>query len=112
MVLIGPRPKQPSVFAQLSKEIPCCRMRALVKLGLTEIAQINLGYAENLISHCERARFDLADIRSHYFVRVSHMLWETVKIVFGRSNPKLWQSTRDAYFLTGPARKVLANLSK
>ena len=39
MVLIGPRPEQPCVFAQLSKEIPCYHMRALVKPGLTGTAQ-------------------------------------------------------------------------
>lgn len=57
MSLIGPRPERPEFVAELQKEFPNFKDRLLVKAGISGLAQVRTGYADNIYSY--KAKLDL-----------------------------------------------------
>jgi exopolysaccharide biosynthesis polyprenyl glycosylphosphotransferase len=63
MSLVGPRPEQPAIAAELEGHIPEYRTRMIVKPGLTGWAQINSAYANSIEDMRIKLQFDLYYIK-------------------------------------------------
>ena len=63
MSLVGPRPEQPAIVAQLEREIPFFGYRHLVKPGITGWAQIHQGYAASVDESAIKLSYDLYYVR-------------------------------------------------
>jgi lipopolysaccharide/colanic/teichoic acid biosynthesis glycosyltransferase len=63
MSLVGPRPEQPAIVAQLEREIPYFGYRHLVKPGITGWAQIHQGYAASVDESAIKLSYDLYYVR-------------------------------------------------
>ena len=75
MSLVGPRPEQSELVAQLQPNIPFYRARLLVKPGLTGWAQVNFGYAATLEDTGIKLEYDL------YYIKHRNLLLDFVIIV-------------------------------
>lgn len=75
MSFIGPRPEQPAFYADFARTIPNYRTRQMVKPGISGLAQVEAGYADDFESTRTKLRYDL-----HYIRNMSAML--DVYIVF------------------------------
>jgi len=85
MNLVGPRPHPVSNAELFSEGIPYYSVRCAVRPGITGLAQVRLGYANNLEEETEKMRYDLYYIKHLSFVLDLRILFYTVKIVlFGR----------------------------
>ncbi len=63
MNIVGPRPEQPDIFQELSREVRNYRERQRVLPGITGLAQVNLGYDRSLEDVRKKVGFDLQYIR-------------------------------------------------
>jgi lipopolysaccharide/colanic/teichoic acid biosynthesis glycosyltransferase len=59
MNIVGPRPERPTLFADLSANIPQYRLRQLVKPGITGWAQINQPYDSCVDDVRRKVQYDL-----------------------------------------------------
>jgi lipopolysaccharide/colanic/teichoic acid biosynthesis glycosyltransferase len=88
MTLIGPRPDAWDHATKHVMTVPKYRDRFRVKPGITGLAQVQNGYADNPGAIQRKAQFD------SYYVRHSHgrmdlrVLWSTVRIVLTGSGAK------------------------
>lgn len=64
MSFVGPRPEQLAFHAEFAKEIPCYRVRLLVKPGITGLGQVFHGYSDTELKIRERARCDFIYIQN------------------------------------------------
>lgn len=64
MSLIGPRPERPELAAKIKAEVPGFGLRLRVPAGITGLAQVSAGYAEDTMDHATKLALDLAYIRS------------------------------------------------
>ena len=64
MNLVGPRPEQPGIFAELRLQIPDYNKRQRVLPGITGLAQISQDYDQCLEDVKRKVNFDLEYIRS------------------------------------------------
>lgn len=64
MSLIGPRPEQPSFVKQFEREIQFYSRRHLVRPGITGLAQVYSGYADDAESTYRKVRYDWYFIRN------------------------------------------------
>ncbi len=83
MSVVGPRPEQPSLIADLEKQIPFYRARLLAKPGVTGWAQVNYGYVASVHDTEIKLEYDLYYIkhRSLWFDFV--IILRTLGTVFG-----------------------------
>jgi lipopolysaccharide/colanic/teichoic acid biosynthesis glycosyltransferase len=63
MNIVGPRPEQPKIFAQLREVIPEYELRQAVRPGITGLAQINLPYDRSIDDVRAKVALDLEYIR-------------------------------------------------
>lgn len=63
MNIVGPRPEQPGIFAELRNEIGHYRKRQRVLPGITGLAQVELGYDTDLDGVRKKVDLDLEYIR-------------------------------------------------
>jgi lipopolysaccharide/colanic/teichoic acid biosynthesis glycosyltransferase len=63
MNIVGPRPEQPAIFADLSEELTHFRRRQRVLPGITGLAQITLPYDQDLDGVKDKVELDLEYIR-------------------------------------------------
>jgi lipopolysaccharide/colanic/teichoic acid biosynthesis glycosyltransferase len=74
MDIVGPRPEQPAIFAQLREQIPGYEDRQRVRPGITGWAQINQHYDTSIEDVRKKLAFDL-----EYISRRS--IWEDLRIM-------------------------------
>ena len=63
MNVVGPRPEQPAIFAELRQQVPGYPLRQRVRPGITGWAQINLRYDRTIDDVRKKVAFDLDYIR-------------------------------------------------
>ncbi|MEZ6059910.1 MAG: sugar transferase [Planctomycetaceae bacterium] len=81
MSLVGPRPECIEYMENLSKQIPNYLQRLGLKPGLTGIAQIENGYANDLCSYQRKVAFDLLYLQHCCIMNDLKILLRTVKVV-------------------------------
>lgn len=75
MSVVGPRPEQPEIAAQLEKQIPFYRLRHAVKPGIAGWAITHADYVDSVEAARERVEYDL------YYIK-HQSLWLDVWILF------------------------------
>jgi exopolysaccharide biosynthesis polyprenyl glycosylphosphotransferase len=83
MSLVGPRPEQSELVAQLQANIPFYRTRLLVKPGLTGWAQVNFGYAATVEDTAVKLEYDLYYIKHRNLLLDLVIMLRTVGTVIG-----------------------------
>ncbi len=83
MSLVGPRPEQPSLIADLEKRIPFYRARLLVKPGVTGWAQVNYGYVASVRDTEIKLEYDLYYIKHRNLLFDFIIILRTLGTVFG-----------------------------
>ncbi len=83
MSLVGPRPEQPALIAELEKRIPFYRARLLVKPGITGWAQVNYGYVASVRDTEIKLEYDLYYIKHRSLLFDFVIILRTLGTVFG-----------------------------
>jgi lipopolysaccharide/colanic/teichoic acid biosynthesis glycosyltransferase len=85
MNLIGPRPEQPMIFAELREKIDNYPQRQLVLPGITGWAQVNHGYDRDIEGARRKVQYDLEYVRTGTLTTDLRILFRTVPtVVFKR----------------------------
>lgn len=84
MNLVGPRPEQPKIFAELREQIPDYRVRQRVLPGITGLAQINQHYDRCLEDVKRKVNFDLEYINNE-------SAWQDLKILLATLPAVVWK---------------------
>ena len=85
MDIVGPRPEQPAIFADLRTQIDRYQERQRVRPGITGWAQINLNYDTTVESVRAKVRYDLEYVeRRSLFEDLRIMLLTVPVVVFKR----------------------------
>jgi lipopolysaccharide/colanic/teichoic acid biosynthesis glycosyltransferase len=84
MSFIGPRPERPHFVAQLERELPFYRDRALVKPGLTGWAQVNYPYGASVEDARAKLSYDLYYVKHRSVLLDLLILVATVRVVLFR----------------------------
>ena len=84
MNIVGPRPEQPVIFAQLRDEIPDYQQRQCVRPGITGWAQINLHYDTSIEDVRRKLAFDLEYVGRHSLTEDLRIMLRTLPVVAGR----------------------------
>jgi len=82
MSLVGPRPERPEVAYEINPRLRSFAKRTAVRPGLTGLAQVRAGYANDLSGHRDKLRYDLLYIRRR-------SVWTDLGLMLG-SAAKLW----------------------
>jgi len=81
MSMVGPRPEREFFVRQFEKQDPMYALRAIVKPGITGLAQVLGRYATN--AH-DKLRFDLYYISNHAFLMDLRIICKTMVVVLQR----------------------------
>ena len=84
MSVVGPRPEQPSIAAQLEREITYFSYRHLVKPGITGWAQIHHGYADSVEESRTKLAYDLYYVRHHTLTLDIDIMLRTAFVMLAR----------------------------
>jgi lipopolysaccharide/colanic/teichoic acid biosynthesis glycosyltransferase len=84
MNIVGPRPEQPVIFAQLRDEIPDYQQRQCVRPGITGWAQVNLHYDTSIEDVRRKLAFDLEYVGRHSLTEDLRIMLRTLPVVAGR----------------------------
>jgi lipopolysaccharide/colanic/teichoic acid biosynthesis glycosyltransferase len=84
MNVVGPRPEQPDIFAQLRTKIEYYPHRQQVLPGITGWAQINLSYDRSLDDVRRKVALDLEYIRRQSAVEDAKIMLRTLPVMLGR----------------------------
>lgn len=84
MSVVGPRPEQPSIAADLETEISYFSYRHLVKPGITGWAQIHFGYAGTVEESRTKLAYDLYYVRHHTLVLDLDVMLRTFFVMLAR----------------------------
>lgn len=88
MNIVGPRPEQPEIFAELTGELGSpYRSRQRVLPGITGLAQVNLGYDTDLDGVRRKVAMDLAYIKKRSASTDLEIMAKTVPVMVFR---KVW----------------------
>jgi lipopolysaccharide/colanic/teichoic acid biosynthesis glycosyltransferase len=87
MNIVGPRPEQPQIFAELRQELGHYRDRQRVLPGITGLAQVQLGYDTDLESVERKVELDLEYIRRRSASEDLMIMARTVPVMVMR---KVW----------------------
>jgi lipopolysaccharide/colanic/teichoic acid biosynthesis glycosyltransferase len=82
MNIVGPRPEQPTIFAELREAIPTYHIRQRVMPGITGWAQINLSYDTCVDDVRRKVELDLEYLESRSAVGDLEIMARTVPIMF------------------------------
>lgn len=82
MSMVGPRPECIDYMEELSQTVPNYLERLGLKPGLTGIAQIEAGYANDLESYRRKIAFDLIYLKNCCVRNDIKILFRTAKVVF------------------------------
>ena len=78
MSIIGPRPEQWAFAADFEESIPLYPLRHWVKPGITGWAQVNQGYAANLVETTEKVEYDLYYVKHISIGLDALIVWKTI----------------------------------
>ncbi len=84
MNVVGPRPEQPGIFAQLREEIEHYPVRQRVLPGITGWAQVNAGYDQSLDDVRRKLSFDLQYLERRSMAEDARILLMTIPVMLGR----------------------------
>jgi lipopolysaccharide/colanic/teichoic acid biosynthesis glycosyltransferase len=84
MDIVGPRPEQPAIFAQLREQIPGYQERQRVRPGITGWAQINQHYDSCIEDVRKKLAFDLEYIGQRSLTQDLRIMMRTFPVVAGR----------------------------
>lgn len=84
MSIVGPRPEQPSIAADLERRIAYFSYRHLVKPGITGWAQINHGYAASVDESRTKLSYDLYYVRHHTLALDLDIMLRTFFVMLAR----------------------------
>lgn len=84
MNVVGPRPEQPMIFAQLRDRIARYARRQRVQPGITGWAQVNLSYDQNEDDVRRKLLYDLEYIERQSFSEDLRIMVRTVPVMLGR----------------------------
>lgn len=79
MSLVGPRPERPEVIDQLRRDLPTIEQRLRVLPGLTGLAQVQNGYANDLPGMRRKLALDLTYTRRASLLRDIGLIVATVR---------------------------------
>ncbi len=83
MNIVGPRPEREIFIENLSKKIPCYKLRLFVKPGITGWAQVKSGYAgDNIKEHTKKLEYDLYYIKNRSAILDFIIIIKTFKKIF------------------------------
>ncbi|MFK7734721.1 MAG: sugar transferase [Pirellulaceae bacterium] len=82
MSMVGPRPECVEYMEELSAKVPRYLERLGLKPGLTGIAQIEAGYANDLKSYRRKVAYDLLYLQNCCLGNDLRTMWRTIKVVF------------------------------
>lgn len=81
MNIVGPRPEQPTIFAELREVIPNYHMRQRVMPGITGWAQVNLAYDTSVDDVRRKVEYDLEYLSMRSAAHDLRIMARTVPIV-------------------------------
>jgi exopolysaccharide biosynthesis polyprenyl glycosylphosphotransferase len=84
MSIVGPRPEQPKLAAELEASINFFSYRHLVKPGITGWAQINHGYAASVDESRTKLSYDLYYVRHHTLALDLDIMLRTFFVMLAR----------------------------
>ena len=82
--VVGPRPEQPHLVAELSAKLPFYRLRHLVRPGLTGWAQVKYQYAGTDVEALEKLQYQFFYLRRQCLALDVRIVGRTVRSVIGR----------------------------
>jgi lipopolysaccharide/colanic/teichoic acid biosynthesis glycosyltransferase len=84
MNVVGPRPEQPEIFAELREQVERYPWRQWVLPGITGWAQVNQGYDRNLDDVRRKLEFDLQYLVRRSPVEDARIMLRTLPVMLGR----------------------------
>ncbi len=84
MNVVGPRPEQPAIFAQLRDEIRDYGHRQRVLPGITGWAQVNLRYDQSIDDVRRKLTFDLEYMERRSVAEDTRIMLKTLPVMLGR----------------------------
>jgi lipopolysaccharide/colanic/teichoic acid biosynthesis glycosyltransferase len=84
LAMVGPRPEQPQVVAELAGKIPYYRLRHLVRPGLTGWAQVKYQYAGTEAETLEKLQYEFFYLRRQGIALDLRIVGRTLRAVVGR----------------------------
>lgn len=84
MNVVGPRPEQPDIFAELSRQIERYAWRQAVLPGITGWAQVNQGYDQTLDDVRRKVQLDLEYVARRSPLEDLRIMLRTVPVMLGR----------------------------
>jgi lipopolysaccharide/colanic/teichoic acid biosynthesis glycosyltransferase len=81
MDIVGPRPEQPAIFAQLRTQIERYQERQRVRPGITGWAQVNLHYDTSVESARDKVSYDLEYVERQSVLEDLRIMLRTVPVV-------------------------------
>jgi lipopolysaccharide/colanic/teichoic acid biosynthesis glycosyltransferase len=81
MSIVGPRPERDYFYAQVDEKIPQFPQRLRVKPGLTGLAQVNVGYTNNVEDMRKKLEHDLKYIRTLSPSNDAKIMLRTISVV-------------------------------
>ena len=82
--VVGPRPEQPQVVAELVDKLPFYRLRHLVRPGLTGWAQVKYQYAGTEAETLEKLQYEFYYLRRQSLGLDLRIVGRTARSVVGR----------------------------
>jgi lipopolysaccharide/colanic/teichoic acid biosynthesis glycosyltransferase len=82
--IVGPRPEQPHLVAELAAKLPFYRLRHLVRPGLTGWAQVKYQYAGTDLEALEKLQYEFFYLRRQSLTLDARIVGRTVRSVIGR----------------------------
>lgn len=84
MNIVGPRPEQPQIFAELREEVPGYHRRQRVLPGITGWAQVNQSYDTCIEDVRKKVEFDLEYIQRSSPVEDFRIMARTIPVLIGK----------------------------
>jgi lipopolysaccharide/colanic/teichoic acid biosynthesis glycosyltransferase len=88
MSLVGPRPEQPQLAAELAQQIAFYNERHNLKPGITGWAQINFSYSASVADAREKLKYDMYYLKNWNLFLDLLILLETARIVLFREGAR------------------------
>ncbi len=81
MSLVGPRPERREIIQKIEVELPFYELRHLIKPGITGWAQMNIHYADSLLTSKRKLEYDLFYIRRLSLIFDLIIIVKTVRVI-------------------------------